>query len=142
MIQFDLVTASVRKTWPARCTATMQTHKALLKTTFSLIERRKLSKTKLRHGALSRGMWTFQTRKQWFYALLLSLLHSFARKSRHAAECMARTCGFSLQESSMCNKLVSHAQAREARELAQSKVLLSYYEKTDFHHRRASACHR
>ena len=50
MIQFDSVTASVRKTWPARCTATMQTHKALLKTTFSLIEKRKLSKTKLRHG--------------------------------------------------------------------------------------------
>ena len=50
MIQFDSVTASVRKTWPARCTATMQTHKPLLKTTFSPIERRKLSKTKLRHG--------------------------------------------------------------------------------------------
>ena len=49
-IQFDSVTASVRKMWPARCTATMQTHKALLKTTFSLIEMRKLSKTKLQHG--------------------------------------------------------------------------------------------
>ena len=50
MIQFDSVTASVRKTWPARCTATKQTHKASLKTTFSLMERRKLSKTKLLHG--------------------------------------------------------------------------------------------
>ena len=50
MIQFDSVAASVRKTWPARCTATMQTHKALLKTTSSPIEKRKLSKTKLRHG--------------------------------------------------------------------------------------------
>ena len=50
MIQFDSVTASVRKTWPAQCTATMQTYKALLKTTFSIMERRKLSKTKPRHG--------------------------------------------------------------------------------------------
>ena len=50
MIQFDSVTASVRKTWPARCTATLQTHKASLKTTFSLFEKRKLSKTKPRYG--------------------------------------------------------------------------------------------
>ena len=50
MIQFDSVAAGVRKTWPARCTATMRTHKALLKTSFSLLELRKLSKTKLRHG--------------------------------------------------------------------------------------------
>ena len=51
MIQFDSVAAGVRKTWPARCTATMQTHKALLKTSFSLLEKRKLSSTKLRHGS-------------------------------------------------------------------------------------------
>ena len=50
MIRFDSATASVRKTWPARCTTTMQTHKALLKTMFSVTERRKLCKTKLRHG--------------------------------------------------------------------------------------------
>ena len=50
MIQFDSMAAGVRKTCPARCTATMQTHKALLKTSFSPLETRKLSKTKLRHG--------------------------------------------------------------------------------------------
>ena len=51
MIQFDSVAARVRKTWPARCKARMQTPKALLQTSFSLMEKRKLSKTKLGHGS-------------------------------------------------------------------------------------------
>ena len=64
--------------------------------------------------APSRGMWTFLIGKQWSCTLLLSLLHSFARKSRHAAERMARKSALSLWESRMCNKLASQAQAREA----------------------------
>ena len=50
MIQFDSVAAGVRKTWPKRCTTTMQTHRTLLKTSFPLFGKRTLSKTKLWHG--------------------------------------------------------------------------------------------
>ena len=56
---------------------------------------------------------------------------------------------FLLQESDMCNKLASLAQAREAhgafgkalRERGPSKMLFSYMEKGCFEHRRTKARH-
>jgi hypothetical protein len=97
------------------------------------MEKRILSKTAPQHGGRVARNVCFSNWKTEVVRLLVSLLHSFVRRSQHVPARMARKCCFSLWESIMCTKLAFHAQVREAqaafgkawRKPAQSKVLLS-----------------
>ena len=82
---------------PRRCRqdiAIIQTHSALLKACLFLIEKRLLCKTVLRHGGRVARNVCFPNGTCKCCSSLLSLLHSFTRRSRHVPARMAREWWF------------------------------------------------